>query len=628
MAKPKKGISLLIIGALGVVFGDIGTSPLYALQAIFGAQHLSITAPDVYGIISLIIWSITLVVSIKYVSLLMRASNSGEGGVMALVALARSTKLTQKKHMALILLGLAGVSLFYGDSVITPAISVLSAVEGISVVAPDLAHFIIPVTLIVLGLLFSIQAWGTAVIGRLFGPIMLVWFGTLALGGLHQILQHPDVLTALLPTTALEFIIRHPVQAFIAMGGVVLAITGAEALYADMGHFGRKPIARSWFLFVFPALSLNYMGQGALIVADPETIRSSFFLLFPGNLQLPVVILATIATFIASQAVISGAFSLTRQAVQLGFAPRLLIKHTSRAAIGQIYIPALNWLICAAVIILVLTFGSSHNLAGAYGVAVSGTLGIDTVLFLVIVRLVWKKSWPQVVSLGVLFLSIDLVFISSSLTKIPHGGWIPLTIGVAVFALLSTWTKGRSIIGRERHAMEGTLQTFVEALAHKKPAIPRLPGSAVYLGHHAGMAPLALHATLDQLHELHEKVVIATITTTHKPHVPEDERVVFDGLGYPNDGISHVTLRFGFMDTPNVPQALEAARSQSSELNFDPHTSAYFISLSKPVIAKNHHLARWRKILYILLSRNATSPSDYFKLPLDRTVEMSSYIKL
>ncbi len=626
MSKQKKGMSLLIVGALGVVFGDIGTSPLYALQAIFGVGHFSITPSDVYGIISLILWSITLVVSIKYVSLIMKANNNGEGGIMALVALVQALKITKKTRIALILLGIAGVSLFYGDSIITPAISVLSAVEGMKVVAPNLSAFVVPVTLAVLGLLFIIQARGTGFIGRFFGPIMITWFVVSALGGLSQIVQHNDVLVALLPTTAIEFFISHPAQAFIAMGAVILAITGAEALYADMGHFGRKPITRAWFFLVFPALALNYMGQGALIVANPEAIRSSYFLLFPDQLQIFVVILATLATFIASQSVISGAFSLTRQAVQLGFAPRLLVRHTSREEIGQVYVPTLNWIICAAVALLVIVFGSSHALAAAFGMAVSGTLAIDTILFLIIARLVWKRAIWQIIVFAIIFLSIDLLFLTSSLSKFIHGGWIPILVAVIAFTILTTWTKGRNIINRERERMEGSLQDFVNALQHKK--IPRLQGYAVYLGHHQGMAPLALHATLEQLHELHEKVVIVTIETTNIPHVSENKRILFDGLGYPNDGISHVTLRFGFKDIPNVPHTLELARAKSEEVNFDPYKASYFVSLSKPAIVHNKRMARWRKVLYLVLARNAASPSDYYKLPIDRTVDMSSYIEL
>lgn len=626
MTKQKKNISLLIIGALGVVFGDIGTSPLYALQAIFSTGHFRVTPEDVYGIISLVIWSVTIVVSVKYVALIMRASNNGEGGIMALVALARTLKVSKKTHAALILIGLTGVSLFYGDSIITPAISVLSAVEGIKVIAPGLNNFIIPITLAVLAFLFIIQARGSAVIGRLFGPVMITWFAVSALGGIGQIIQHQEVLITLLPTTAIEFFLRHPTQAFISMAAVILAITGAEALYADMGHFGRKPIRRAWFFVVFPALALNYMGQGALIVDNPEAMRSSYFLLFPEQTQVAVVILATFATFIASQSVISGAFSLTRQAIQLGFAPRLLIRHTSREEIGQVYVPALNWVICIAVIALVIAFQSSHNLAAAFGMAVSGTLAIDTILFLFIVHLIWKKSWWYVGLLGVVFLSIDLLFLTSSLSKFVHGGWVPISVAILAFTLLTTWTKGRNILNKQRAQMEGSLQEFVNKLQRKK--IPRLPGYAVYLGHHPGMAPLALHATLNQLHELHKKVVVVTIETTNTPHVPENERVIFDGLGYPNDGISHVTLQFGFKDIPNVPRSLEAARSKSEEVDFDPYKASYFVSLSKPMMVHNHRMARWRKILYLLLSRNAASPSDYYKLPIDRTVEMSSYIEL
>ncbi|OGL31360.1 potassium transporter Kup [Candidatus Saccharibacteria bacterium RIFCSPHIGHO2_12_FULL_41_12] len=616
----------LIIGALGVVFGDIGTSPLYALQAIFGTSNLSLTPQDITGIISLIIWAVTLVVTIKYIGLIMRANNQGEGGTMALVGLLRQTHLSQKHKVWLSLLGLLGVSLFYGDSIITPAISVLSAVEGTKLIIPELSRFIIPATLVILAGLFILQSRGTGTIGKLFGPIMVLWFVTSGAGGLAHIIQQPAVLTSLLPTTAISFFYLHPLQGFIAMGAVILAVTGTEALYADMGHFGRNPIKRAWLWLVFPALALNYLGQGALIIQNPESIKSSYFLLFPPALQLPVIILATLATLIASQAVISGAFSLTRQAVQFGFAPRIVIKHTSNSQFGQIYIPALNWLIASLVMILVVSFGSSKNLGAAFGMACSGTLIVSSILLLIVMRAIWRQNIVIIACVGTVLLSIDALFVTSTSSKFVHGAWLPIFIAGVSFTLLSTWYKANRIISHERHLMEGTLQKFVTNL-HKNP-VERVAGHAVYLGQHSGNAPLALHASLEQLHELHENIIIVTVETTNTPHVEQKQRVTVDELGYQDDGISHITLRFGFKDTPNVPKALEMARSKSPEANFDPYGASYFISRSKPVIKKNKRLAKWRKYLYLMMDRNSTSPTDFFKLPVNRTIEMRSYIEL
>lgn len=625
MVKKQHG-GWLFIGAIGVVFGDIGTSPLYALQAIFGVSGFHLSPVEIAGVISLIIWSVTLVVTIKYIGLVMRANNKGEGGIMALIALMRRTTINHKYKVLFTILGLIGVSLYYGDSVITPAISVLSSVEGLRLIIPGFAQFAVPVTLVILIGLFLLQARGTGALGKLFGPIMITWFIVSGIAGLCQLLQYPQILIALLPTTAIDFFATHPIQGFVAMGAVILAITGTEALYADMGHFGRPAIRRAWLLLVFPALLLIYLGQGALVVQHPEAISSAYFLMFPSYLQLPAIILATLATLIASQGVISGAFSLTRQAVQLGFAPRLTVKHTSREEIGQVYIPSLNWLIASLVLLTVVGFGSSANLAGAFGMAVAGALAIDTILLLVIIRKSWKRPAIIVAFIGVLFLSIDILFLSSSLSKLLHGAWLPVIIALAGFTLLTTWHKGHTIVARERHRAEGSLLTFVNKLHHRD--VPRLPGYAVYLGQHTGNTPLALHETLDQLHELHENVVVVTVTTTDTPHVAERSRAIFDGLGHPRDGISHVTLQFGYKDTPNVPRALEIARKKSPEVDFDPYEATYFTSITHPVIVNNHRMAKWRKKLYILMDRNANNPSNYFKLPLDRTVEMSSFVEL
>lgn len=630
MNKLKKSMLGLMIGALGVVFGDIGTSPLYAINAAFGKLgfRLAINQQNVFGVISLIIWSVGLVVSIKFICYIMRADNEGEGGIMALVTLVKDSKLHAKYKWAFLLLGIIGVALFYGDSTITPAISVLSAVEGLKVINTSLASFVIPVTLAVLTLLFVIQKYGTDLIGDMFGPVMLLWFVTIGLGGGWQILQHSSVLIALSPYTAIHFFITHTAIAFIAMGAVVLAITGTEALYADMGHFGRAPIARSWFWVVFPSLLLCYMGEGALVVHNHAAAENPLFLLFPSVLRIPVVLLATVATVIASQAVISGAFSLTHQAVQLNFLPKMLIKQTSKRERGQIYLPFVNAALFVIVVALVIVFGSSTRLANAYGVAVSGTLAIDTILYLVIMRSVWHKRKRIVALAGLAFLPIDLLFVSSTIPKILHGGWVPLFIGFVLFMLITTWIKGQLVVSRERRALEGSLQGFIDKVQHEKPPIRRIPGTAVYIGHHADLAPLALHATLKDLHELQEEVVIVSVAITTVAHIPEERRAIIDDLGYENDGIRHVHLSFGFHDTLNIPETLKAIHLYIPEFDVNLDNAAYFISHSRVIPGRGHSLLRWRKSLYCLMARNAMSTSDYYKLPIGRTVEMSSLIKL
>lgn len=616
----------LFIGAIGVVFGDIGTSPLYALQSIFHVSGLTLNAGDVRGIVSLILWSITLIVTIKYVTLLMRVNNHGEGGIMALVGIIRKRNFSKKQLGFLTLIGLLGISLFYGDGVITPAISVLSAVEGISLVSPDASAFVIPAALIVLAGLFILQARGTGAIGKLFGPIMILWFIVSAVGGLAQVLQHPDILASLLPTTAIGFAVDHPLQSFIAMSAVILAVTGAEALYADMGHFGPRPIRRAWLFVVFPALALTYLGQGALIGSQPQAITSAYYLLFPDWLHVPVIILATVATLIASQAVISGVFSLTWQAVRLGFLPRLNIQHTSRYEFGQIYIPLLNWTMFALVVAIIIGFGSSKNLAAMFGMAVAGTLLVDTIFLLIIMRSLWKSSVLVIITAAVCIAGLELLFLGAGSTKLLHGAWVPVVIATIGFAVMSTWYKGHLIIRRERKEQEGSLADFVAKLHRSK--VPRVKGYAVYLGHHIGNAPMALHATLEQLHELHERVVVVSVSTTDDAHVPEQSRALFDELGHPDDGISHLTLRFGYKDIPNVPRALELARSKSPEIDFDPYEATYFTSVTQPLIIHNKRMASWRKQLYLFLDRNADNHSRYFKLPLDRTIEMRAFLEL
>lgn len=625
MTKNKK-TPWLVVGAIGIVFGDIGTSPLYALQSIFHVSGLTLSTRDVQGIISLILWSVTLIVTIKYVTLLMRVNNHGEGGIMALVGLVRQTR-SRKKSLALFtVIGLLGVSLFCGDGIITPAISVLSAVEGMKVVSPAAAPFVVPVALAVLAGLFFIQARGTGTLGRLFGPIMVLWFITSALGGLSQIIQHPDILISLLPTTAISFMIEHPLQSFLAMGAVILAITGAEALYADMGHFGQKPIRIAWLGVIFPALALTYLGQGALVSHSPEAITSAYYLLFPSWLHLPIIILATVATLIASQAVIAGVFSLTWQAVRLGFLPRLHIQHTSRYEFGQIYIPLLNWIMFAFVVAIVIGFGNSGSLASMFGLAVSGTLLVDTIFLLIIMRKLWHAPVVYMIIVAVTIMALEILFVSAGLSKLFHGAWVALLVAIIMFMILSTWYKGHEIIRRERRETEGSLAHFVARLHRME--IPRIPGSAVYLGHHTGNAPMALHATLDQLHELHEHVVVVTVKTTNAAHVPESSRITFDELGHPDDGISHLTLKFGYKDIPNVPHALELARSKSPELDFNPYTATYFTSVTQPTIVRNRRMAKWRKQLYLFLDRNADNHSQYFRLPIDHTVEMRSFLEL
>jgi len=622
---------VLALGALGVVFGDIGTSPLYALQTVFSSDHQAVkpTEADVFGVISLVFWSITLIVSIEFVLFIMRADNDGEGGILALIALIEGIALRRKRVKALLIaLGMFGVALFYGDGIITPAISVLSAVEGVKVAVPSLESLVLPITIAVLTGLFAIQRFGTHVIGRVFGPVMVVWFAVIAAAGLGRVAAHPAILKALSPTYGIEFFGNHPGIAFISLGAIVLTITGAEALYADMGHFGRAPISRAWFFVVFPALTLNYMGQGSLILNTPSAIDNPFFLLIPHWGRIPMVVLATVATVIASQSVISGAFSVTRQAVQLGFLPRLTIRHTSAQEIGQVYVPAINWALFAAVVALVLGFESSTRLASAYGIAVTGTITVDTLLFLVVARSLWRKpGW--LVGLGAaVFFTVDLAFLGANLTKAAHGGWFPLSVGVAMFTILSTWKRGSEKVQAARVEEEGTLRSFVEELRSMDPPVARVPGTAVYLNARRETTPLALRAGVEHSRAVHEAVVIISIETTKAPYVEESERLVVDSLGYEDDGISHLTARFGFQDSPNVPRLLELAEETGLECEIDVAGAVYFLSQISITPTSAPGMAGWRKRLFVAMARNAASPVDYFQLPGERTVTLGSQIEL
>jgi KUP system potassium uptake protein len=630
-ARRQLGMAALALGALGVVFGDIGTSPLYSLQTLFSADHGAVkpTEQDVFGVISLVFWTITLIVSIEFVLLIMRADNEGEGGILALTAKVESAKLdSAKAKMALIAIGMFGVALFYGDGMITPAISVLSAVEGVKVVEPSIHALVVPVTIAIIVGVFSIQRFGTHRIGRVFGPLMLFWFVVIAVAGLGRVVAHPEILKALSPTYGVEFFGRHFGTAFISLGAVVLTITGAEALYADMGHFGRPPITRAWFFVVFPALTLNYMGQGSLIIGEPSAISNPFFLLIPHWGRVPMVVLATVATVIASQAVISGAFSVTKQAIQLGFLPRLQIRHTSAKEIGQVYLPAVNWFLLITVVALVVGFGSSTKLGSAYGIAVTCTITADTLLFLVVAKALWKKPGWLVGIGAAVFFTIDLAFLAANLTKTEHGGWFPLSIGLLTFIVLSTWRRGSKKINERRIEDEGSLQSFVDELQRMDPQPPRVPGTAVYLNARRQTTPLALRSTLEHSHALHQLIVIISIETTRTPYVSEADQLVVDHLGYEDDGISHLTAKVGFQEAIKVPHLFALACTRGLEGDAREEDAVYILSDVTIRPLRGPGMAFWRKNLFVALARNAVNAADYFHLPADRTVTIGSAIDL
>ena len=624
---PKQAaMTTLVIAALGVVFGDIGTSPLYALQTVFSLDHNKVQATpgDVYGVISLVFWAITLIVSVKYVTIIMRADNHGEGGVLALAALIRRMAGPRSVvTVRVILLALVGASLFYGDSVITPAISVLSAVEGLKVSAPSLADLVVPIAITILTILFVSQRFGTHRIGSLFGPVMTLWFVTIGVAGLAHVLPHPDIIKGLSPSYAAAFVAERPFVAFIALGAVVLCITGAEALYADMGHFGRPPIRRAWFFLVFPALTLNYLGQGALILGDPSATSSPFFLLLPGWARIPMVVLATAATVIASQAVISGAFSVSRQAVQLGLLPPLRIRQTSEHEAGQVYLPAVNWALFAGVLVLIVVFRSSQRLATAYGIAVTGALLVDTALLVVVARRRWHWRPWQLVLAAVVFGGIELSFLVANLTKVLSGGWLPLLIATTVFLIMTTWRKGREITVQNRTAAEGPLQDFIEKV--RKHQITRVRGIGVFPHPTKDTTPLALRANVEHNHVLHKHVLIVSARPEGVPHVKPEDQLVVDDLGYDDDGIMHLTVRYGFFDSPNLPAAVEKAAADGLiPFHVDIDDVSYFLSRGALRRTDGAGMSRWRKQLFIVLAHNAGDPAEIFGLPRNQTVIMGS----
>ncbi|MDQ4215863.1 potassium transporter Kup [Microbacterium sp. ASV81] len=623
----------LIVGALGVVFGDIGTSPIYTLQTVFDPSDphpVPLNTENLYGVVSLIVWSIILIVTITYVSLAMRMDNDGEGGIMALLTLLRRWAPKGKKRTVTFLSGLAvlGAALFLGDSMITPAISVLSAVEGLKVINPDLGEVVVPATAAILLILFLLQKFGSAVVGRLFGPVMAIWFVIVALLGIGGILHKPEILLALLPTYAIGFMVGHFQIAFFALAAVVLSVTGAEALYADMGHFGRKPITIAWLFLVFPACALSYLGQGALVLEDKGNITAPFFLLAPTWGRIAFVILATAATVIASQSVISGAFSVASQASGLGYLPRLRVLHTSTSTHGQIYVPWINWLLAVSVVTLVFAFRSSAALAFAYGMAVTGAITTTTILFFYLARRRWKTPpWVLWVG-GTLLITVDLLFVAVNLTKFVHGAWLPLVIGLVAFTVMTTWERGRELITARRTTAEGSLAEFVQKLRTHPSLVDRVPGTAIFLNPGATTTPLALRANVEHNHVRHSRVIILSVIIDTVPRIKKGKRFTIDDLGDPNDGILQISARFGYAEKPDLPKALRTLPPEKTQGFLDLDKASYFLSKIELREGNVKGMARWRKRLFLAASHITTDASDHFGLPRDRVIVMGSQIEL
>ncbi|MGJ7548606.1 potassium transporter Kup [Pseudomonas alloputida] len=613
----------MLVAAVGVVYGDIGTSPLYTLKEVFAGHYgVQANSAGVLGVLSLVLWSLLWVVSLKYVLFILRADNQGEGGIMALTALAHRAAAPYKRlSKVLVLLGLFGAALFYGDSMITPAVSVLSAVEGLQLAFDGIEHWVVPLAVLLLVALFLIQKHGTARIGILFGPIMVLWFVVLGALGIHGIAQRPEVLQALNPVWAVKFFVLHPGMGVAILGAVVLALTGAEALYADMGHFGRKPIARAWFLLVLPGLVLNYFGQGALILGNPDAVRNPFYLLAPDWALLPMVGLATLATIIASQAVISGAFSLTRQAIQLGYVPRMFIQHTSSEEQGQVYIGMVNWALMVGVVLLVVGFESSGALAAAYGVAVTGTMLITTLLASAVVLLLWKAPRCLAVPMLLAFLLVDSLYFAANAPKIFQGGAFPVIAGMALFVLMTTWKRGRMIIVERLDESSLPLELFIASLQAQPPH--RVSGTAVFLSARPEAVPHALLHNLLHNQVLHEQVVLLTVVFEDEPRVSAARRCEVEAFG---DGFFRVCLHFGFMEEPDVPLAL--SRCQQADLDFGPMRTTYFLSRETVIAGKQQGMARWREHLFAFLLKNANSTLKYFKLPLNRVIELGTQVEM
>ncbi|MBA3527439.1 MAG: potassium transporter Kup [Sphingomonas sp.] len=618
----------MAIGAIGIVYGDIGTSPIYAFRETFAGHHpLSPDQLHVYGVLSLIFWSMMIIVTLKYVTIIMRADNKGEGGSLALLALINRTTSDKRRWTSgIVLLGVFATALFYGDAMITPAISVLSAVEGLTTVRPSFEPFVIPLAIAILVGVFAIQARGTAKVGLLFGPVMLVYFITLAVLGIVHLVDQPSVILATInPLNAVNFYVQEPVRAFIAMGSVVLAVTGAEALYSDMGHFGRNPIRVSWIYFVMPALLLNYMGQAAMLLGQSpaeavETVKNPFFYLAPEMLRLPLVLLATAATIIASQAVISGAFSVTQQAIQLGFVPRLRITHTSERAAGQIYIPVVNWALLVMVIALVLTFRSSSNLAAAYGIAVTGAMLIDAVLISVVLLYMWK--WNRFLVFGLLFLffSVDLLYFTANLLKVPDGGWFPLVVGAVAFTLLTTWAKGRQLMIARMNEASLPMEIFIKSAV---PSAARVPGTAVFMTSSANGVPHALLHNLKHNKVLHERVFLVTVRIEDVPYIAVDQRETMQDYG---SGFYRIVLRYGFMEEIDVPAAL--AQVEGCGPVCKSMDTSFFLARQTLLAASRPGMALWRERLFAWMLRNAEGAMEFFKLPTNRVVELGSQVEI
>ena len=614
----KQALPAITVAAIGVVFGDIGTSPLYALKEIFNGHHpIPVTPENILGVLSLVFWAIIILVTIKYVAIIMRADNRGEGGSLALLALVTERAKNPRLSWIITLLGIFAAALFYGDSMITPAISVLSAVEGMEIITPELTPYIIPITLGILTGLFFIQKHGTGAVGILFGPVMVAWFAILAILGLLQISNNPAILLALNPLYAIVFVGSHPGLAFMALGSVVLAVTGGEALYTDMGHFGRFPIRLAWFGFVMPALVINYFGQGALLLVEPEAIASPFFHLAPDWALIPMVILATAATVIASQAVISGAFSVARQSIQMGLLPRMQIIHTSGMEEGQIYVPFTNWSLYLAVVALVIGFKSSSNLAAAYGIAVTGTMLIDTILVAFVMVLMWKWNKLVVAIVAGSLLLVDIAFFSANVVKIPEGGWFPLAMGVVSFTVLTTWRRGRRMVSDEMAKQSIPMSDFL----HSIDDVHRIYGTAIFMTSAKDGVPPALLHNLKHNQVLHERVVLVTVQTTDTPTVNDMERIYLHRM---QKGFMRLIIRYGFMESPDIPGALELCKGHGER--FDMMETTFYLSRETIVPSMSRGMLPVRARLFAVMSKNATSASDFFHIPTNRVVELGTQL--
>jgi KUP system potassium uptake protein len=619
-----KGLAGLIVGAIGVVFGDIGTSPLYTLKQAF-LPHYGLT-PDhvtVLGVLSLVFWALMIVVTLKYVTIIMRADNQGEGGIMSLMALAQRTLPKGARSTYVVgILAIFGASLFFGDGVITPAVSVLGAIEGLEIAAPHLDHWIVPISVVILLLLFTSQRFGTEKVGRVFGPVMILWFLAIAAIGVFNIVKDPQVLKALNPWWGVRFFMDHGWGGIFILGAVVLAVTGGEALYADMGHFGVRPIRYAWNAFVLPSLMLNYLGQGALVLDEPAALKNPFYESAPDWALIPMIVLAGAAAVIASQAVITGAYSVARQAMQLGYIPRMVIKHTSHQTIGQIYVPWINWVLMVAVIALVLTFRTADALASAYGVSVSGTMLIDTMLLALVARATWGKTRRWVLPLCLLFAVVELAFLVANGVKFLEGAWFPLTLGVLVFTLLRTWRRGRELLHAEIRKEGIQLDSFLPGLMLAPPT--RVPGTAIFLTGQAGMVPHALLHNLKHNKVLHERNVFLTAETLNVPYAPKDKRLKMSPIG---EDFYSVLVRFGFMEVPDVPLALMRSCDKGG-IHFDPMDTTYFASRENVVARAHSGMAIWRDKLFAVMHRNAAPATNFFRIPGNRLVELGAQVEI